>query len=353
MPASERPLLPVGAAIGGGLKVSKRLDRKFFVETFALSDGQHLYVSLREGAVPVEGSIELQTTTGPRRGIVRPGYSDDDLVEVSRAFSGEVGLAAVAGMAALKEMLLNDVILPLRDPERYRRFRVAIPHGILLFGPPGCGKTYIVKRLAEELRYFFVEMRPSSVATPYVHGAVSNIAAVFDEARARAPSIVFIDEIEALLPKREELSGSADIKKEEINEFLLHLNNAGDQGVLVVGATNRPHMIDTAILRAGRMDKRIFVPPPDFEARDELFQHCLRGRPAAEKIDFETLARLTENYVSADIELIVTEAARAAIKTNSELIDQALLEDAIARMGPSVSAEEISSYLGFAGVERW
>jgi transitional endoplasmic reticulum ATPase len=111
-------------------------------------------------------------------------------------------------MAALKEMLLNDVILPLRDPERYRRFRVAIPHGILLFGPPGCGKTYIVKRLAEELRYFFVEMRPSSVATPYVHGAVSNIAAVFDEARARAPSIVFIDEIEALLPKREELSGS-------------------------------------------------------------------------------------------------------------------------------------------------
>ena len=306
-----------------------------------------------EAAVPVEGAFEVQTTGGPRRGLIRPGYSDAEVLEVSRAFSGEVGLAAVAGMAALKEMLLNDVILPLRDPERYRRFRVAIPHGILLFGPPGCGKTYIVKRLAEELRYFFTELRPSSVATPYVHGAVSNIAAVFDEARARAPSIVFIDEIEALLPKREELSGSADIKKEEINEFLLQLNNAGDQGVLVVGATNRPHMIDTAILRAGRMDKRIFVPPPDFSARNDLFRLCLRGRPIAEGIDTEKLARLTENYVSSDIELIVNEAARAAIKGNSAVIDQALLEGAVAKATPSVSAEEIASYEGFASIERW
>ena len=141
--------------------------------------------------------------------------------------------------------------------------------------------------------------------------------------------------------------------KEEINEFLLHLNNAGDQGVLVVGATNRPHMIDTAILRAGRMDKRIFVPPPDFEARRDLFQMCLRGRPSADRIDTDKLARLTENYVSVDIELIVNEAARAAIKTNSDVIDEGLLEDTIARVTPSVSAQEIASYIGFAGIERW
>lgn len=353
MSASERPLLPVGSAVAGGQKIVRRLERKFFVEVLALSDGRNLYVSLQETAIPIEGSIEVQTMVGLRRAVIRAGFSDEEILEVSRAFSGEVGLAAVAGMSALKEMLLNDVVLPLRDPDRYRRFRVAIPHGILLFGPPGCGKTYIVRRLAEELRYFFTELRPSSVATPYVHGAVSNIAAVFDEARARAPSIVFIDEIEALLPRREELSGSADIKKEEINEFLLHLNNAGDQGVLVVGATNRPQMIDTAILRAGRMDKRIPVPPPDFAARNELFKLCLRGRPIADGIDTEKLARLTENYVSADIELIVNKAARGAIKANSAVVDQKLLEEACATATPSVSAEEIASFRRFASIERW
>lgn len=128
-------------------------------------------------------------------------------------------------------------------------------------------KHLLSKKLAEELDYYFVELSPSSVATPWVHGAVGNIAKVFEMAKLHAPSVVFIDEIEGLLPKREELGSHADIKKEEINEFLLQLNNASESRVLVVGATNRPQMIDTAILRSGRMDKRVYVSPPDFEAR--------------------------------------------------------------------------------------
>jgi transitional endoplasmic reticulum ATPase len=263
------------------------------------------------------------------------------------------GLDGVAGMKQLKALLINDVINPLLNPEKYQKFKLSIPNGILLFGPPGCGKTFIVKKLAEELEYNFIEMKPSSVGTPYVHGAVSNIAKVFDSARMSAPSIIFIDEIEGLIPRREELSSSADIKKEEINEFLLQLNNAGSDRILVVGATNRPEMIDTAIMRSGRMDKRIFIPPPDFDAREEMFQLCLQGRPYNATIDFKKLARITDAFTGSDLELIVTEAARNAVKYDKHEIDETALLDAISKVTPSLTASEIAAYGEFANMERW
>lgn len=247
----------------------------------------------------------------------------------------------------------NDVINPLLNPEKYQKFRLSIPNGILLFGPPGCGKTFIVKKLAEELGYNFFEMSPSSVGTPYVHGAVGNIARAFDEARQLAPSIIFIDEIEGLIPRREDLSSFADIKKEEINEFLLQLNNAGADRILVVGATNRPQMIDTAIMRSGRMDKRIYIPPPDFEARQEMFQICLQGCPYSATIDFIKLARLTENFTGSDLELIVTEAARDAVKYNKPEIEEAGLIEVISKASPSLTLSELASFSEFASLERW
>ncbi len=255
-------------------------------------------------------------------------------------------------MNSLKSLLINEVIEPLLNPEKYMKFKLGIPNGILLFGPPGCGKTFIVKKLAEELGYNFVEMNPSSVATSYVHGAVGNIGRVFEMAKLQAPSIIFIDEIEGLIPRREELSSSADIKKEEINEFLLQLNNAGENKILVVGATNRPHMIDTAILRSGRMDKRIFVGPPDFDARRDLFKICLLGRPYEKNIDFEKLAGMSENYVCSDIELIVTEAARAAVSQDKKMIVEKMLTDTIIRFNPSISPEEIAYFSQFDDLKR-
>ncbi|MBI2799440.1 MAG: ATP-binding protein [Gammaproteobacteria bacterium] len=196
-------------------------------------------------------------------------------------------------------------------------------------------------------------MNPSSVGTSYVHGAVMNIAKVFDMARKESPAIVFIDEIEGLIPKREELSSSADIKKEEINEFLLQLNNAGADRILVVGATNRPQMIDSAILRSGRMDKRIFVPTPDFEAREDMFRLSLKGRPHSQTINFQTLAKRTENYVGSDLDLIVTEAARYAVTHDHPEIDEATLLHAIEKVTPSLTLSEIEMYNSFANMERW
>jgi SpoVK/Ycf46/Vps4 family AAA+-type ATPase len=356
---SAKPKLRNGFVIRDGVTIENRVEKSFFIEVYRLSNEKFFYLPTDEFHGVILGQKEkyeiatVKVNDIEYRGIILDEYSRDKLRDLYLRSSSRYGLDGVAGMNELKSLLVNDVINPLLNPTKYEKFRLSIPNGILLFGPPGCGKTFIVRKLAEELNFNFVELSPSAVATPYVHGAVSNIRKVFDIARASAPAIIFIDEIEGLIPKREELGSHADIKKEEINEFLLQLNNAGSNKILVVGATNRPQMIDTAILRSGRMDKRIYVAPPDFEARKELFRLCLSGRPYDPGIDFEKLAQMTENYVGSDIELIVTEAARDAVLNDKTRIEQELIDRAVSRTTPSVSIGEIGTYSQFVHKERW
>ncbi len=358
MAAPSKPILYNGFEVKDGLTINKRLERIFFTEVYSLSGDKYLYLFTNikpDEVVDRSKKYDLVTidVAGKKYlGVITDQYSHENITAIIDDLTVLRGLDCVAGMKDLKTLLINDVISPLLNPEKYKKFKLSVPNGILLYGPPGCGKTFIVKKLAEELGYNFVEMNPSSIATPYVHGAVSNIAKVFEMAKLQAPSIIFIDEIEGLVPKRDELGGHADIKKEEINEFLLQLNNAGDNKILVVGATNRPHMIDTAILRSGRMDKRVFVAPPDFQARKEMMQMCLAGRPYDRAIDFEKLANMTENYVGSDIELIVTEAARIAVAKDRNLIDEAIIVAAINKFSPSISPEEIEYYDKFSSMER-
>jgi hypothetical protein len=180
------------------------------------------------------------------------------------------GLDNVAGMHILKELLVREVVEPIRNPEPYLRYGLSIPNGILLFGPPGCGKTYIARQLAEELGHFFLELIPSELASPYIHQSVIKIREVFSSAAEHAPSVLFIDEFEALVPSRAELGGHQQYKSEEVNEFLAHLNECAQKKIFVIAATNEPHKIDAAVRRTGRLDKLIYVGPPDEEARREM-----------------------------------------------------------------------------------
>ncbi len=353
-----KPILHPGYKLKDDTSVVARIEKIFFTEVYSLSSGEFLYLftNIQQDEV-VDRSQKYELVNpeiGGRRylGVIIDEHSNDKITAIIDDLTVLRGFDCVAGMRELKAMLMSDVIEPLMNPEKFKKFKLSVPNGILLYGPPGCGKTFIVKKLAEELGYNFVEMNPSSVATPYVHGAVSNIAKVFEMAKLKAPSIIFIDEIEGLVPKREELASHADIKKEEINEFLLQLNNAGNNKILVVGATNRPHMIDTAILRSGRMDKRIYVSPPDFEARRDMLKICLSGRPFDKDIDFEKLATLTESYVGSDIELIVTEAARTAVAEDKNTIDEEMLVGSIKKFNPSITTEEIKYFDQFANLER-
>jgi len=358
VPTVTKPTLHVGFKVADALIVKHRVERVFFAEVYSLSDGRFLYLfpKVKRKSVSSRGRhnlIEISVGSETYPAVLVPTHTREQLATISEDLSTTRGLDSVAGMKDLKNLLIRDVINPLLNPEKYEKFKLSIPNGLLLYGPPGCGKTFIVKQLAEELRYHLFEMNPSSVGTPYVHGAVGNIAKVFDMARKESPAIIFIDEIEGLIPKREELGAHADIKKEEVNEFLLQLNNAGADRILVIGATNRPHMIDSAILRSGRMDKRIFVPPPDFEAREEMFHLCLNGRPYSPTIDLKRLAGMTENYVGSDLELIVTEAARDAVILDKPEIDEAAVVRAIEKVTPSLSQHEIDMYSAFAAMERW
>ena len=354
-----KPILYNNYKISENLYINKREEKIFFTEIYSLNDGRFLFLFLNikpDEVVNLKQELQIiKINIGGEiyLGVIADEFSGEKIYEISEKLTQVKGLDSVAGMNELKSLLFNEVIDPLRNPEKFKKFKVSIPNGILLFGPPGCGKTFIVKKLAEELGYTFLELNPSSVATPYIHGAVSNIGKIFEMARLQAPSIVFIDEIEGLLPKREDLSSSADIKKEEINEFLLQLNNSSDNDVLVVGATNRPSIIDSAILRSGRMDKRIYVGPPDFDSRKELFKLILLGRPISKEINYDELAKATENYVSSDISLIVNQSARVALQNNQEYITEENLLETIKNTIPSISVEDINYYQNFRNLERW
>lgn len=338
-----KPILYPGFKIRNDVTVVARLEKVYFTEVYSLSDGKIFYLFLSVKPNEVVGQkdrvdlVKISSNGNEYVGAIVDIHSQGQLVKIVDELTNLRGFDCIAGMHELKETLIAEVINPLRDPERFKKFKVSIPNGIILYGPPGCGKTFIVRKLAEELGYTFIEVKHSDLATPFIHGSVGNIGRVFANAKDNAPAIVFFDEISGLVPNRQNIHGEGSHKEEEINEFLIQLNDASDNGILVVGATNYIDRIDPAILRPGRMDKKIYVSPPDFEARKELFKLGLSGRPHDENIDFKELAEKTEGFSSADIiEGVVEGAARIAANMNNTAISLELLEKEMGNIQPVV-----------------
>ena len=208
----------------------------------------------------------------------------------------------------------------------YEKFKISIPTGMLLYGPPGTGKTFITKKLAEEIECGFVSKNMGEFGSSYLHQTTKNIKDFFDGVKKIAenePIILFLDEIDSLLSAR---TNNVDSNKaEEVSQFLQEFNALEEaKNLIVIAATNRPDHLDSAILRSGRLDKKIYIGPPDETAREELFRMYIEkmGRPH-EKLDYHELAILTTNYVSADIEAICDEVARDASRNLLDLIDDA------------------------------
>lgn len=252
------------------------------------------------------------------------------------------GFADVAGMDELKAQLQSDVIDLLHNPEQAEALGIYIPNGLLFYGPPGCGKTYFAEKFAEELGCNYQYIKCSDVASPYIHGGQEKIAAIFDEARKNAPTILFFDEIDAMIKDRSKHTNVSEAG--EVNEFLAQLNNCGQDGVIVIGATNKPNEIDEAALRAGRLELKYYIPQPDYNTRKALFRINLKKRKTDFGIDYDKLAKLTENYISADIRLVVDTAARLVFRRHEEKITMAILEEAITGTKPSITIDMIKKH---------
>ncbi len=252
------------------------------------------------------------------------------------------GFSAIAGMKKLKDQLKNDVIDVIENPEEYKKHNLGLPNGMLLYGPPGCGKTFFAERFAEEAGYNFIKVISSDIASIYVHGSQEKIGNLFKEAREKAPTILYFDELDAMVPDREKLNNQS--QSGEVNEFLSQLDNIGESGVFVIGSTNKPDLIDKAVLRAGRLEKWFYIPPPDLEARKSMFEIYLKDRPLDFGINYSKLAELTENYVSSDIKLLIDEASRKTIRDKAKRISMETLEFIIKNQRPTVSLSELKKY---------
>lgn len=251
------------------------------------------------------------------------------------------GFKAIAGMQELKDIVKKDIIDVINDRELYKKYGVTIPNGMLLYGPPGCGKTFFAKQLAAEIGFNFLEKKPSDLQSKWVNGTQENIAAMFKEAEENAPTIIFIDEMNQITPNRD--SNIHEMSASSVNEMLAQMDRTGEKGIFIIGATNYPHLMDPAILRSGRLDKKLYVSPPDFEARKAMFELLLKKRPYDFGIDYDELSRLTENYVFSDLQMIIDEASRYSARNKCK-ISMEILKDQISKTKSSLSLKDIEKY---------
>lgn len=225
----------------------------------------------------------------------------------------------VGGLDDLKKTIHRSIILPLSRPDLYERYGRKAGGGILLYGPPGCGKTLIARATAGEARLPFIRVRIEQILDPYLGMSEQNLHAVFDRARMEAPCVLFIDEVDALGYARRRQTGSSTRALADLLLQELDRGGSSNDRVLVLASTNAPWDVDEALLRPGRFDHRIFVPPPDEGARRRIFEVALRSVPA-EDVDLKTMARATPLFSGADIRAAVERVVDA-------LIDRALESD--------------------------
>lgn len=303
------------------------------IRTALQPDAQNRFKNVREFMQAVNGELDIKQLSTSQ---------ESSKPKLKNLKKGK-GFQAIAGMQSLKDTIQLDVIDALNNKERYAEYGLTIPNGMLLYGPPGCGKTFFAERMAEEIGFNFYQLKPSDIQSKFINESQENIKNLFNEAREKAPSIIFIDELDAVVPNRNNTNVN-HMNTSAVNEFLAQMNNCGDDGVFVIGATNRPNSIDPAILRAGRLDKIIYLPPPDMEARELMFKLYLEKRPRELGLNYSDLAKATENYVSSDIKFLCDEASRSALKKDTRISKEILLET-IKSNRPSISFKELNSYV--------
>ena len=242
----------------------------------------------------------------------------------------QITFKGVAGADEVKEEV-KEIIEFLKNPRKFTKYGAKIPKGVLLVGPPGCGKTLIAKAIAGEAGVPFFSVSGSEFVEMFVGVGASRVRDLFDQARKYAPCIVFIDEIDAVGRYRGAgIGGGHDEREQTLNQLLVEMDGFDPHtGIIVVAATNRPDILDPALLRPGRFDRRIVVGLPDTQEREEILKLHARGKPIANDIDLKAIAQQTAGFTGADLENLLNEAALLAVRKGQEQITQKEIEEAV------------------------
>ncbi|MGY5879840.1 MAG: CDC48 family AAA ATPase [Candidatus Thorarchaeota archaeon] len=256
----------------------------------------------------------------------------------------------VGGLAKVKVQLQEAVEAPIKRPEVFREMGIRPPKGVLLFGPPGTGKTLLAKAVATESEANFISVRGPEIFNKYVGESEKAIREIFNKARQTAPCVLFFDEIDAIMGARG-MNDDTGVSQRIVNQFLAEIDGMKTlQNVLVIGATNRADILDPAVLRPGRFDAVVFVPPPDKLARVEIFKVHTKSMPLADDVDVSILAEMTDGYSGADIEGLCREAAMTAVRDDWKPKPVAMkhFELALEVTRPSLSPKDVERFAAIA-----
>ncbi|MFB6159151.1 MAG: CDC48 family AAA ATPase [Candidatus Nanohalobium sp.] len=313
-----------------------------------------------EEEVPAEVLEELQVEKEDFEqalNLVEPSAMREFFVEIP-----DVSYEDVGGLNATKQEMMEAVEWPLKHGEMFEHMDTDSPKGILLYGPPGTGKTLLAKAVANASDSNFIPVKGPELLNKYVGESEKAVREVFEKARENSPAVVFFDEIDAIAGERDSSMGS-ESEERVVSQLLTELDGIEElEDVVVIATTNRPDMIDQALLRPGRLDRTIEVPVPDREAREEILKIHLEGKPGTEDVDIEELAGRTEGFTGSDLEAVTREASILAMRdyrerhSEEELgenldqleLTQGYLEEAVEKVGASLDEEEQEKYQGLA-----
>jgi len=297
-----------------------------------------------EKPIPIDVLEKMEVTMddfkNAHRGI-EPSAMREFFVEVPKVSWEDVG-----GLEDVKQNLREAVEWPLTKPEVFKRMGINAPRGILLYGPPGTGKTLLAKAVAHESKANFISIKGPEVMSKWVGESEKAVRELFKKARQVAPTIVFLDELDAIAPRRGTYSGS-HVTDSVVNQMLTSIDGLESmEGVIVIAATNRPDIIDQGLLRPGRFDRLILTRAPDLNARFEIFKIHSKDMPLSKDVDLKKLAELCENYSGADIEALCREAAMLAVRSdiNAKKVEKKHFEKAMESVRASISPDITKFY---------
>jgi transitional endoplasmic reticulum ATPase len=305
-------------------------------------------INLEEERVPPSVLEKMQVTMDDFANAykeITPTAMREVYIEVPTIHWDDIG-----GLEEVKQELKEAVEWPLKNPEIFTRLGIKPPKGILIYGPPGCGKTLLARAVATESEANFITIKGPEVFSKWVGESEKAIREVFRKARMAAPAVIFFDEIDSLSPRRGLGFSDSGVTERVISQLLTEMDGLITlEDIVVIAATNRPDMVDPAVLRPGRFDRLIYTPEPDEKSRLQIFKIYTKGMPMAKDVNLVQLAAVTKNYTGADIEALCRETAMHALRKDVNATEVAMknFDEALKRTGPSVSSDMEKWYKGF------